>query len=273
MGKVVYRIDSLDKHQLKDSALKLACVCGSSYFDIYIYSDKVQDNYFAQSEQFESKYPLFHEPLAFLKKTFRESPILFRQFAEVRLALDGVPFSVVPANQAEARSSKELSAEYFAVSTNDSVGHDIVNAAGLHVIYAIPKVFMEELKLYFGNVNVIHKLSALMDFVAHEMTSANCVVVHANAQITTIVIKKDGKVLTGNQYPLHGEHDTLYYLTALLQHYDIDTAEFEVNVADENGGKLLRDQLMTKFNWQDVGGHSQSEERLFQLKRVALCAL
>jgi hypothetical protein len=223
LGKVVFHWDDLRQNAFDSTSLRLAAIAGTDAFS-YCITD--HNNVLCACKGFvaDRKFHFFDKPLGYLDRVTADDDLLYADFSSVRLAVRGVPFVMMRAEDASHDAVVARLQEITDLSKSDEIFTDITDE-GLAIAFALPQVFASEVHVWFSEASIIHLISALVICgmkYSHGLAQP-VMMLNVSDGFTEVILCDNGRLLFANHYKTQGHEDVLYYALAVLQNLRIES--------------------------------------------------
>jgi hypothetical protein len=220
---------------------------------------------------FERKFHLFSDPLGFLDELLQNDSILYESFDRQFLFVRGVPFITADRHLTKAEITPSLLTSLSTSGAGDVVQCDRLANFTKSVVYSVPKVFLEEIGLYFSKAEILHGITGLI--CSQQPTGDTDVVLSAriSAHWLEIAVMEGRSLLFVNQFQWTDPADILYYVSAVIDELDISVRKYVLcgSHSEEN----FRDRLASEFDIarESIELRQVPGKRLMDLSGLTTC--
>lgn len=239
MGKLVYHWDHLKHRALDNTPLRLTAISGVDQFS-YLISDATLTPLSTKGFYADRKYLFFDKPLGYLNQLVSDDALLYEDFAQVSVAVRGVPFVALRPGEASQALIETRLQEVTDISKQDEIYSDITDE-GIVVAFALPQAFARETHGWFSDATISHVMSSLMMCtIKHSRAMAEPVMlVNTSHTFCELIFCNQGQLVFANHYRVTGPEDVMYYVLAILQNLQMTGAEVVVKCAGPNAVHVL----------------------------------
>lgn len=239
MGKLVYHWDHLKHRALDNTPLRLTAIAGVDQFS-YLINDLTISPLSVKGFYADRKYHFFDKPLGYLGQLVSDDALLYEDFAQVSIAVRGVPYVALKPDEATHVLIETRLQEVTDISQQDEIYSDITDE-GIVVAFALPQAFARETHGWFSDATISHVMSSLlMCMIKHSRAMAEPVMlVNTSPGFCELIFCTKGQLLFANHYRVNGPEDVMYYVLAVLQNLKVTGDDVVIKCAGPNAVHVL----------------------------------
>ena len=166
---------------------------------------------------FDRNFHLFSEPLGFLDSLMDQDRLLYEQFDQKVLFLQGLPFKLHRPGQMGEGVDSTSTKDVVTPGPNETLLVDNSGRFGTSLSFAVPTAFLDEVKLYFKKAHVKHSITGLLCSSVNAHDQAISCIVQVSAQWVEVAMFKGSTLIFANHYRWYDIADILYYLASVVE--------------------------------------------------------